>query len=121
MMLADMPSERHICPVTIFLGLAIADGVIPGIKCNDDFTTLISSEWHGWVSLVYRNDISGLAVLRRTGNKSKAISSCPMKVFQLCKMMQAQILRAGHTATNDNLLHDTRTSAQREKRRRSQA
>jgi hypothetical protein len=28
MILADLPDHRHICPVTIFLSIAIADGAI---------------------------------------------------------------------------------------------
>jgi hypothetical protein len=31
MVLADNPQKRAICPVTLFLGLAIADGAIEGI------------------------------------------------------------------------------------------
>jgi hypothetical protein len=118
MILADMPGQRHMCPVTLFLAFAIADNAIIGVRCNDDLTALFGLAWSGWISLCYRDDVRPLSVLRRTGNKSKALSSCPMKPSAIHKMMQAQILRGNYETTYKSMLQDARMSAQREKRRR---
>jgi hypothetical protein len=118
MILADMPESRYICPVTIFLSLAIADCAIDGVHSYSDFLSLVNPEWLGRVSLPFRADVRNLSVLRRTGNKSKAISSCPMKPYQIQKMIQAQIARAGHKITFASFMQDARMSAQRHKRRK---
>lgn len=120
MILADMPENRDICPVTIFLALAIADGALCGVQCNADFTALVRSLEEGWASISYHETIGRLSLLRRTGNNCKTISSCPMKPSQLHKMMQAQVCRAGHQHTFTKLLHDVRLSAQIETRRKLQ-
>jgi hypothetical protein len=117
MLLADMPGQRQICPVTLFLALAVADNAIDGVHCTDGFATLLRRPWSGWISLRYRDGVDRLSVLRRTGNKSKAISSCLMKPSVLQKMMQAQISRAGHEDTFVNIVQDVRKSSCREKRR----
>jgi hypothetical protein len=43
MMLIDEPTKRYMCPVTLFLSMAIADGVIKGISCGSDISSLYSS------------------------------------------------------------------------------
>jgi hypothetical protein len=43
MMLMDEPTKRYMCPVTLFLSMAIADGVIKGIGCGSDISSLYGS------------------------------------------------------------------------------
>jgi hypothetical protein len=116
MILADNPNQRHVCPVTLFLAFAIADNAIASINCKEDFATLLRLEWSGWISLRYKDNAGQLSVMRRTGNKSKTMSSCAMKPSVLCKMMQAQISRSSHATTLTKLLQDARMSSLREKR-----
>ena len=117
MILVDSPGQRHICPVTLFLALAIADGAIKGISSRDDLLVLAGREHSDCITLPYNHNVGHLPVLRRTRSKSKAMSSCAMKSSVLHKMMQAQISRAGHENTFNDLLRDVRMSSQREKRR----
>jgi hypothetical protein len=116
MLLADQPEQRQLCPVTPFLALAIADGAIEGIQCADDFRAMAASEWSGCISLRYANDAGDKPIFRRTGNRSKVISSCSIKASGLQKNLQAQVTRAGHECTFSNMLLDARTSSQRLKR-----
>ncbi|KAF1940151.1 hypothetical protein EJ02DRAFT_495665 [Clathrospora elynae] len=118
MILVDDPSKRHMCPVTLFLSMAIADGVIDDISHSSGMTSLCIHQWPNWVQLPYREDLIHLPVLRRTGIKSRVISSCIMKPSVLYKMMQAQIARAGHSDTFATIIRDVRNANQREKRRK---
>jgi hypothetical protein len=113
MILADLPRDRHICPVTMFLALAIADGAIDGIHSSDEFSALASQEWSGIITLPYNNAAHHLPIFRRTGCKSKAISSCAMKPSALYKMMQAQMMRAGQEHTIANMVNDAKRSPPR--------
>jgi hypothetical protein len=101
MILIDEPTKRHMCPVTLFLSMAIADGVIDGIGCCSDIASLYGN---GWLLLPYKEGFSRLSILRRTGNKSRVISSCSMKPSVLYTMMQAQLERAGHKKTFATML-----------------
>ncbi|KAI2476673.1 hypothetical protein Ptr902_12020 [Pyrenophora tritici-repentis] len=105
------------CPVTLFLSMAIADKVIDGVSTSSDIFSLCNYEWSGWLLLPYKQELSHLPVLRRTGNKSRVISSCVMKPSAVYKMMQAQLDRAGHGDTFAAILRDTRNATQRIKRR----
>jgi hypothetical protein len=119
MVLIDEPTKRHMCPVTLFLSMAIADGVIGGIGCSSDIASLYGSrQQSGWLLLPYKQSSLRLPVLRRTGNKSRVISSCSMKPSVLYTMMQAQLERAGHNETFATMLRDIRNATQREKRRK---
>jgi hypothetical protein len=42
-MLIDKPTKRYMCPVTLFLLIAIADSVIKGISCGSNILLLYSS------------------------------------------------------------------------------
>ncbi|KAF2849432.1 hypothetical protein T440DRAFT_519030 [Plenodomus tracheiphilus IPT5] len=113
MILTDLPRDRHICPVTLFLALAIVDGAIEGINCSDDFSTLAGQDWSGCITLPFNSTVSHLSIFRRTGSKSKTISSCAMKPSAVYKMMQAQMIRAGHENTLSNMVHDVKKSSRR--------
>ena len=43
MVLTDEPKKRHMCPVTLFLSMAIADGVVEGVDRSDDIALLMPS------------------------------------------------------------------------------
>jgi hypothetical protein len=119
MILIDEPTKRHMCPVTLFLLIAIADGVINGISCSSDIATLYGNRQQpGWLLLQYKEGFSRLSILRRTGNKSRVISSCSRKPSVLYTMMQAQLERAGHEKTFATMLRDVRNATQRGKRRK---
>jgi hypothetical protein len=122
MVLIDEPTKRHMCPVTLFLSMAIADGVIDDIDQTSDIASLCRGHpQSGWLLLRYKQDASRLPVLRRTGNKSRVISSCCTKPSVLNAMMQAQLNRAGHEETFATMLRDIRNATQREKRRKTAA
>jgi hypothetical protein len=122
MILIDEPTKRHMCPVTLFLSMAIADGVIDGTDRTSDIASLFRGHQHsGWLLLPYKQDVSHLPALRRTGNKSRVISSCSIKPSVLYTMMQAQLDRAGHEETFATMLRDMRNATQREKRRKTAA
>jgi hypothetical protein len=42
MMLTDLPYNRSMCLVTLFLSLAIADGVFEGIGCSEDLALFLT-------------------------------------------------------------------------------
>jgi hypothetical protein len=64
MMLIDEPTKRHICPVTLFLSMAIADGIIKGISCGSDILLLYGSrQQSGWLLLPYKQNSSRLLIL----------------------------------------------------------
>ncbi|KAF1840107.1 uncharacterized protein K460DRAFT_202525 [Cucurbitaria berberidis CBS 394.84] len=111
MVLVDDPTKRHMCPVTLFLSMAIADGLIDAIHQASEV-----QQWPNWTPLPYSPNLVHLPVLRRTGNKSRLISSCEMKPTVLHRIMHAQIQRAGHEETFATLLRDVRTATQRDKR-----
>jgi hypothetical protein len=122
MILIDEPTKRHMCPVTLFLSMAIADGVIEGIDRSSEIASLFRSYQHsGWLLLPYKQDTSQLPVLRRTGNRTRVISSCGIKPLVLYTMMQALLDRAGHGETFATMLRDIRNATQREKRRKTTA
>jgi hypothetical protein len=106
------------CPVTLFLSMAIVDGVIDGIDCSSDIASLCSPQQSRWLLLPYKQSLSHLPVLRRTGNKSRVISSCSIKPSVLYTMMQAQLERARHEETFATMLRDIRNATQRGKQRR---
>ena len=102
--------------------MAIADGVVDGITCNSNIAALSSHcQQSGWLLLPYKLGSSRLPVLRRTGNKSRVMSSCIMKPSALYIMVQAQLDRAGHEATFSTMLRDVRNANQRERRRKAAA
>jgi hypothetical protein len=68
--------------------------------------------------LPYKQNSSRLSILRRTGNKSRVLSSCIIKPSVLYTIMQAQLERAGHKETFSTILRDIRNATQREKRRK---
>lgn len=107
------------CPVSLFLSMAIADGVIAGVNQSSDLEALPIHQWPEWTLLPYRDDYVDLSVLRRTGNKSRQLSSCTMKSPSVYKMMQAQIRRAGHLETYMIILRDLRNASHCERRRKS--
>ena len=120
MILIDEPTNRHLCPVTLFLSMAIADGVVDGITCDSDIAALSSHcQQSGWLPLPYKLGSLHLPVLRRTGNRSRVMSSCIMKPSALYIMMQEQFDRAGHEATFSTMLRDVRNANQRERRRKA--
>jgi hypothetical protein len=91
--------------------MAIADGVIDGI--GSDIASLCSHQQSGWLLLPYKQDSPHLPVLRRTGNKSRVISSCSIKPSVLYTMMQAQLNQGGHKETFATMLRDMRNAIQR--------
>jgi hypothetical protein len=98
--------------------MAIADGVIDGISCSSEIASLYGSRQQSlWLLLPYKQTLLRLPVLRRTGNKSRVISSCSMKPSLLYTMVQAQLERAGHNETFTTMLRDIRNATQQEKRR----
>jgi hypothetical protein len=117
-MLTDLPYNRSMCPVTLLLSLAIADGVFEGISCSEDLASFPTYPALDWVILPYRPDTKSMPVFRRTGNKSKTLTSRAMKASLLHKSMQAQISRAGHEITFAKLQQDVRKASSRETRRR---
>jgi hypothetical protein len=117
MMLTDLPYNRTMCPVTLFLSLAIADGVFEGISCSKDLASFPTDPTLDWVILPYRPDTESIPVFRRTGNKSKTLTSRAMKASLLHKSMQAQISRAGHDIAFAKLQQDVRKASSRETRR----
>ncbi|KAF2023142.1 hypothetical protein EK21DRAFT_119046 [Setomelanomma holmii] len=114
MVLIDDPMNRDRCPVTLFLSLAMSDSVFKIVQKPEGLTTLPIATWPDWSPLEYRPEYRQLPVLRRMGNKSRLITSCPMKAFALYKMLQAQIKRAGHEDTYTAMLHDVRSSSKRD-------
>ena len=118
MILIDDPNKRYMCPVTLFLSMAIANNVIDGVSTSIDMFSLINHSWSGWLLLPYKQELLHLPVLRRTGNKSRVLSSCVMKPSAVYRMMQAQVDRAGHGDTFAAILQDTRNATQRMKRRK---
>lgn len=119
MILVDDPSNRHMCPVTLFLALAIADGALEGVHPCSGLAALHFPDWPGWLQVPYSANATHLPVIRRTGNKSRVLSSCAMKPSSLDKMMQGQIERAKHVQTFAMIVQDVRKATQREKRRES--
>jgi hypothetical protein len=121
MVLIDEPTKRHMCPVTLFLSMALADGVIDGVHQISDIESLCAGRQSGWLLLRYKQDASRLPVLRRTGNRTRVISSCGIKPSMLYTMIQAQLERADHGGTFATILRDIRNATQREKRRKRAA
>jgi hypothetical protein len=87
MILADALSDCHMCPVSLFVALAIADGAFEGIMSSDDFLSLGALDWSGYITVPYKQETGRRPVLRRTGNKSNTISPCAMKPSTLYKMI----------------------------------
>jgi hypothetical protein len=117
--LADVPSKRHMCPVTLFLALAIADGVIRGVRSPADLESVADCDETGWVMLPYQSNSMHMSIIRRVGNQSRLISSCMLKPAALEKMMHAQVERAGHKKAYSTIVHDNQKAALREKRRKA--
>jgi hypothetical protein len=68
MLVVDDPVHRHLCPVTLFLGLAISDGAFAYLKDAQDLEELPIPNWPQWVSLPYHPGFRQVPVLRRLGN-----------------------------------------------------
>jgi hypothetical protein len=47
MIMIDEPTKRYMCSVTLFLLMALADGVSDGIGCSSDMASLCSHQWSG--------------------------------------------------------------------------
>lgn len=71
MILADDPTKRHMCPVTIFLAMAIADGVISSGQLDSQFPQ--------WKVLQYAVEKQCLAVWRRCLPHKPILSSRELK------------------------------------------
>jgi hypothetical protein len=119
MMLVDDPVHRHLCPVTLFLGLAISDGAFAYLKDAQDLKELPIPIWPQWASLPYHPGFQQVPVLRRLGNQSRVISSVAMKSFPLYKMVQGQILRGEHQQTFATITRDVRSAVTRESKSES--
>lgn len=96
MMLVDDPVHRHLCPVALFLGLAISDRAFKQLKNVNDLTRLPIPAWPQWAFLPYHPESCQVPILRRLGNQSRVISSAAMKALPLYKMMQGQVQRGEH-------------------------
>ena len=119
MILVDDPSQRHMCPVTLFLSMAIADGVIDGIDTPEDLAALDVPASPEWTSLPYRTDFAHLPVLRRSGNKPWHICNSAIKPYTLNSMIQAQVDRAGHRDTFLAITEDAHNTVSKEKKSKS--
>jgi hypothetical protein len=117
MILADDPSNRHACAVTLFLAMATADGAFDGITGSSDLYNLSVPVWPVWGSLPIRSDLGQLPILRRVAAKSRMISSHAIKGTVLHKMMQTQIERSGYTGFSAALQLDIKHAVRREQRR----
>jgi hypothetical protein len=108
--LADNPSKRHLCPVTLFLSLAVADGVVGNIHHSN------LTPHADWTVIPYQANLVHLAVMRRTGSRTRLISSCAIKPAALEKMIHAQVDRAGHRETYAAIINDNHKASLRDKR-----
>jgi hypothetical protein len=116
MMLMDDPVHRHLCPVALFLGLAISDGAFQHLQDAQTLKELPIPTWPRWASLAYRPGFQKVPVLRRLGNQSRVISSIAMKPFPLYKMIQGQFQRGEHQETFATIVRDVRSAVTRESR-----
>jgi hypothetical protein len=118
MVLADDPFKRHMCPVTLFFALAIADGVIENVSHIHDLNTVATQDWPGWAVLQYKDGMRDLPVLRRTSYVSTTMTQHAMKPKALDKMTRNQFIRAGHETTLGIILEDNRRAANSFRRER---
>lgn len=109
MILADDPTKRHMCPVTIFLAMAIADGVISSGQLDSQFPQ--------WKMLQYAVEKQRLAVWRRCLPYKPILSSRELKSSVLLDQLKAQISRAGHEDTWKIIVDDNKRASRREKQR----
>jgi hypothetical protein len=115
MILVDDPSKRHMCPVTIFLAMALADGVIEGVQKGHHLASL-TDDFPTWKVLGYKSEAMNVPIMRRASQN--LLSSCrALAPNRLHKMMHAQIQRAGHEPTLETIRDDNRKAATREKKR----
>lgn len=111
MVLADNPKNRRMCPVTLFLALAIRDGVVDAVSTIPDLYSVVTRSWPDWVQLQYSTGAGNIPVFRRTGPKSRAITTQAIKPSMLDKMLRALVKRAGHEATYATILDDNKRAA----------
>ena len=116
MILADNPSKRHICPVTIFLALALADGVIDGVQ-GHHLTSLEIGEFPAWKVINYKPETLDLPVMRRALHNALSPSRA-LSPNDLHKTVHTLVQRAGHISTWNAIRDDNKKAAEREKRRR---
>lgn len=116
MILVDEPTKRRMCPVTIFLSLALADGVIKGVRNSEDLTSPNEKGSPVWSIRKYTERGRSLSVLRRASNRTISLSR-GMKPNTLQKIMYALVERAGHQQTLDFIQDDNKRAARREKQR----
>lgn len=117
MILADDPSKRHMCPVTIFLPFALADGVVEGVQRGHHLASTDIEHSPTWKVMKYKPGLLDLPVMRRATNNFLS----PLRALapkHLHKMMQAQLQRAGHAYTFKTICADNKKAAEREKKRR---
>jgi hypothetical protein len=117
MILADDPSKRRMCPVTIFLSLALADGVVQGVQKGHHLASIDIGESPAWKVVKYKPELLDLPVMRRASN-NVLLQSRALTPNLLHKMMQTQIQRAGHAQTFQKIREDVKKAAERESRRR---
>ncbi|KAF2000210.1 hypothetical protein P154DRAFT_576229 [Amniculicola lignicola CBS 123094] len=111
MIIADNPRRRYMCPVTLFLALAISDGIISQVNGPEDLLSLEVPQWPTWTTIPYRQE-TGIAIIRCTWNQSRNMSPVhAMKPSSLDKMMRAQIKRANHTATMAAIVEDNKRTS----------
>src|SRR5690242_15660573 len=116
MILADDPMRRHRCPVTLFLSLAIADGVVQGIRSCGDIASLEIKDPTSWTILTYVDEALGTPVMRKAANKSGHMSSMALLPKVLHRMMQGQIERGRFGSMLEAIHVDNKRAAQREKK-----
>ena len=108
MILSDNPDRRHMCPVTMFLAMAIADEVVNKSQLSEPLPQ--------WTVLKYAAEQNNLAVWRRC-SPHRASPSRALKTSTLLDMIRGQISRAGHENTWRTIVDDNRRAARREKKR----
>lgn len=110
LVLSENPNNRQLCPVTLFLAMAIADGVVDGTLSAGSGV----EQWPTWVKVPFKQDLLQLPVLRRAGNRQRIISSSAIKLSSYYDMIQAQFTRAGHEKLFTTMLREARSATQRE-------
>jgi hypothetical protein len=117
MILADEPSKRRMCPVTIFLSLALADRVVEGVEKGYQIKSLNISHFPEWKVLKYKPESLNLPIMRRAIQYSISPSRA-VPPDRLHKMIHAQFQRAGHAQTLTTIREDNKKAADRERKRR---
>lgn len=102
LLLVENPNDRSLCPVSLFVALAIADNVIPR-----NFQSACTAQLP-WIELVYAKGANNLPVFRQAGNDRKLLMFKAIKPKAMTKLLRAITIRAQmeqifRTIQEDNL------------------